>query len=304
MMTIINVFAARVCSGGCCADGRVDGQTDRCVGKPCPPSILCSPGASLCWFALASSILSQLSGLGMGSEPRACGLHSLPQPWWSRDELGGRTGTPGSGDFISVAAGARSAHAQRCPRVKDRGQRRNLCIPVLPRVSPCLNARQGSATSSRRDRGPPNHCCGPGPCLVWKVSTSLLLTQLLSLSKPSLWLGCFCCSHGPLQREPLPPPNTHFTWAADSPRLRQNQPELIEHLLCSSKATSIPPAEPNPWTSSCSHPFCSLSPSVTFSPPQGFPLLSCPCQTRGRGCCQHPHPGPWRSPYSLGPHGI
>lgn len=94
MMTIINVFAARVCSGGCCADGRVDGQTDRCVGKPCPPSILCSPGASLGWFALASSILSQLSGLGMGSEPLACGLRSLPQPWWSRDELGGEDRDP------------------------------------------------------------------------------------------------------------------------------------------------------------------------------------------------------------------
>lgn len=193
----------------------------------------------------------------------------FPSPGGPGMSWGGRTGTPGSEDFISVAAGARSAHAQRCPRVKDRGQRRNLCIQVLPRVSPCLNARQGSATRSRCDRGSPNHCCGPGPCLVWKVSTSLLLTQLLFLSKPSLWLGCFCCSHSPLQREPLPPLNTHFTWAADSPRLRQNQPELIEHLLCSSKATSIPPAEPSPWTSSCSHPFCSLSPSVTFSLPQG-----------------------------------
>lgn len=98
MMTIINVFAAHVCSGGCCADGTVDGQTDRCVGKPCPPSILGSPGASLGWFALANSILSQLSGLGMGSEPRACGLRSLPQPSWSKDELGGGgPGPPGAG---------------------------------------------------------------------------------------------------------------------------------------------------------------------------------------------------------------
>lgn len=147
---------------------------------------------------------------------------------------------------------------------------------------------------------------------MWKVSTSPLLTQLLFLSKPSLWLGFFCCSHGPLQREPLPPPNTHFTWAADSPRLGQNQPELTERLLCSSKSTSIPPAEPSPWTSSCSHPFCFLGPSV-FGDLQRrrrarrtgeSRLLAAPSALPNPCCCQHPHPGPPRSPHSLGPHGM
>ncbi|XP_042654829.1 uncharacterized protein LOC116963492 [Tyto alba] len=60
------VGLARVCSGSCCADGIADGQTDGCVGKLChpPPPPALDPGASLGWFALASSILSQLSRSG------------------------------------------------------------------------------------------------------------------------------------------------------------------------------------------------------------------------------------------------
>lgn len=91
MMMIINVFAARVCRGGGvgASDGAVGGQTDRCVGMPCPPL---RPLLSGCIMGPAPSYPSTL-GRGWA----ACGLPFIPQPRWDGDEPGGDgTKAPGS----------------------------------------------------------------------------------------------------------------------------------------------------------------------------------------------------------------
>lgn len=119
IMMIINVCAARVCSGGCHAGRITDGQTDRLVGKPCPPTppaLQVRHWAGSLWpapsYPRAPGWGRAVSALRPGSP--------LPSPALDVQAQAGaeRTRTSRSRGCRSMAAGARSAHAQRCARVK------------------------------------------------------------------------------------------------------------------------------------------------------------------------------------------
>ena len=73
---------------------RRDRQTDT-GGSRVPPSTPCSPGASLGWFALAGSVLSQPCGLGMGREhPMPVVSPPFPSPGGLGMSWGGRDRVP------------------------------------------------------------------------------------------------------------------------------------------------------------------------------------------------------------------